>query len=46
MKNNVTLPLGSISVIDKVEKDIGLISGIFGNSCGRSRDFVGIAKLQ
>ncbi len=45
MKNNVTLPLGSISVIDKVEKDIGLISGIFGNSGGRSRDFVGIAKL-
>ncbi len=42
---NVTLPLGSISVIDKVEKDIGLISGIFGNSGGRSRDFVGIVKL-
>ena len=42
---NVTLPLGSISVIDKVEKDIGLISGIFGNSGGRSKNFVGIAKL-
>ena len=32
--NSVTLPMGSISVIDKIEKDIGLISGIFGNSGG------------
>jgi transposase len=45
MKNNVTLPLGSISLIDKIEKEIGLISGIFGNSGGKSKDFVGIAKL-
>ncbi len=43
--NSVTLPIGSISVIDKIEKDIGLISGIFGNSGGKSKDFVGIAKL-
>ena len=45
MKNNVTLPLGSISLIDNIEKEIGLISGIFGNSSGRSKDFVGIVKL-
>ena len=43
--NSVTLPIGSISVIDKIEKDIGLISGIFGNSGGKSKDFKGIAKL-
>ena len=43
--NSVTLPIGSISVIDKIEKDIGLISGIFGTSGGKSKDFVGIAKL-
>ena len=45
MKNNVTLPLGSISLIDNIEKEIGLISGIFGNSGGRSKDFIGIVKL-
>ena len=43
--NSVTLPIGSISVIDKIERDIGLISGIFTNSGGKSKDFVGIAKL-
>ena len=43
--NSVTLPIGSISVINKIERDIGLISGIFGNSGGKSKDFVGIAKL-
>ena len=43
--NSVTLPIGSISVIDKIEKDLGLISGIFWNSGGKSKDFVGIAKL-
>jgi len=42
---NITLPLGSISLIDKIEKEIGLISGIFGNSGGKSKDFEGIAKL-
>ena len=43
--NSVTLPIGSISVIDKIEEDTGLISGIFRNSGGKSKDFVGIAKL-
>jgi transposase len=45
MQNNVTLPLGSISLIDKIEKEIGLISGIFGNAGGKSKNFLGIAKL-
>ena len=45
MKNNVTLPIGSISIVDKVEKDYGLISSIFGKAGGRSRNFVGIIKL-
>ncbi len=45
MKNNVTLPLGSLSVIDKIESEYGLISGIFGKAGGRSRNFVGMVKL-
>ena len=28
MRDNVTLPLGSIAVTDKIESDYGLISGI------------------
>ncbi len=43
--NSVTLPLGSITAIDKIEMDIGLISGVFRNSGGRSKDFEGVAKL-
>ena len=45
MKNNITLPLGSISLLDKIEKDIGFISGIFGNTRGKSKNFIGIIKL-
>lgn len=37
--NSVTLPLGSIAVIDKIEKAIELISGIFRNAGGKSKDF-------
>ena len=44
MKNNVTLPLGSLSVIDKIESDYGLISGISGKVGGKSRNFVGMVK--
>ena len=33
---NVTLPLGSISIIDKIEMEYGLISGIFGKTGGRT----------
>ena len=43
--DNVTLPIGSIATIDKIERDIGLISGVFRNTGGKSKDFVGIAKL-
>ncbi len=45
MRDNVTLPLGSLSVIDKIESDYGMISGIFGKAGGRSRNFVGTVKL-
>ena len=45
MKDNVTLPLGSIAITDKIESDYGLISGIFGKAGGRSRNFVGMVKL-
>ncbi len=43
--NSITLPIGSISVIDKIEKDFGLISGIFENAGGKSKNFFGTAKL-
>ena len=45
MRNNVTLPLGSISIIDKIEMEYGLIFGIFGKTGGRTRNFVGAIKL-
>jgi transposase len=44
MKAN-TFSLGGVSLIDKVEKDFGLISGVFGGVSDRARDFVGRVKL-
>jgi len=32
-------------LLDKIEKDIGFISGIFGNTGGKSKNFIGIIKL-
>ncbi len=43
--NSVTLPLGSISIMDKIDREYGLISSIFGKAGGRSRNFVGAVKL-
>ena len=43
--NSVTLPVGSISIIDKIEMEYGLVSGIFGKSGGRTHNFVGAVKL-
>lgn len=40
-----TLSLGGVSLIDKVEKDYGLISDVFGGIGGRARDFEGRVKL-
>lgn len=45
MRDNVTLPLGSIAITDKIESGYGLISGIFGKAGGKSRNFVGTVKL-
>ena len=45
MRDTVTLPIGSLSVMDKIESDYGLISGIFGKTGGRTRNFVGAVKL-
>ncbi|MCL5440833.1 MAG: hypothetical protein M1448_03050 [Candidatus Marsarchaeota archaeon] len=45
MTNNVRLPLGDISMINKVEKDYSLITSIFGKAGGRSHNFVGAVKL-
>ncbi|MCL5440811.1 MAG: hypothetical protein M1448_02935 [Candidatus Marsarchaeota archaeon] len=35
MRDNVTLPLGSIAVTDKIESNYVLISGIFGKAGGK-----------
>jgi hypothetical protein len=43
--NSIILPLGGIAAIDKIEKDLGLISGIFRNTGGKSKNFEGITKL-
>ncbi|MFQ6617940.1 MAG: hypothetical protein ACE5QV_04545 [Fidelibacterota bacterium] len=40
-----TLSLGGVSLIDKVEKDFGLVSGVFGKVTGRVKDFEGRVKL-
>ena len=45
MRDNVTLPIGSLSLINKIQSDYSLVSGIFGNAGGRSHNFLGIAKL-
>ena len=41
MRNNTTLLLASISIIDKIEKDFDLIFGIFGKAGGKTHNFVG-----
>ena len=45
MKNNTTLPLGSIFIIEKIEKDFSLISGIFGKAEGKTCNFVGAYSI-
>ncbi len=45
MKHNTTIPLGGISIIDKVEKDFGLVSGIFRGVNKKAKDFQGRVKL-
>ena len=42
---STTIPLGGISLIDKVEKDFGLISGIFGKISGKAKDMEAKVKL-
>lgn len=44
MKSN-TLSLGGVSLIDKVEKDFGLISGVFGGLTKKAKDFEGRIKV-
>jgi len=44
MKAN-TLSLGGIALLDKADKDFGLVSGIFGGVAGRIEDFAGRVKL-
>ncbi len=41
----VTLPLGGITLIDKVEKDFGLISGVFSCISSKARNFEARVKL-
>jgi transposase len=45
MKQNISIALGGVSLIDKVEKDFGLISGVFDGISDRARDFIGRVKL-
>jgi transposase len=40
-----TIPLGGITLLDKVEKDFGLISGVFGGVTGKAKDFTARVKL-
>jgi len=42
---NNSISLGGIGIIDKVEKDFGLVSGIFKGIGGKSKDFEGRVKL-
>jgi len=42
---NMSFSVGSIGVLQKMEKEYGLISGIFGNAPTRHKDFLGQVKL-
>ncbi len=42
---NMSFSVGSIGVLQKIEKEYGLVSGIFGNTPTRHKDFLGQAKL-
>ena len=42
---NMSFSVGSIGVLQKMEKEYGLISGIFGNAPTRHKDFLGQANL-
>ena len=35
--NSVTLPIGSISIMDKIDREYGLISSIFGKAGGMEK---------
>ncbi len=45
MKNK-TFPLGSIVMIEKVEKEFGLFSTIFKKLGGNAKNFIPIVKLH
>jgi transposase len=42
---NITTPLGGIALIDKVEKDFGLITELF-SGISKSKDFIGRVKIH
>ena len=42
---NITTPLGGIALIDKIEKEYGLITELFSN-IGESKDFIGRVKVH
>jgi hypothetical protein len=43
--NATTVSLGGMALLDKVEKDFGLISGVFEGVTKKARDFQGRVKL-
>jgi transposase len=42
---STTIPLGGIALLDKAEKDFGLLSGIFGGITKKAKDFEGRIRL-
>ncbi|HEC77253.1 MAG TPA: hypothetical protein ENI33_08380, partial [Thermoplasmatales archaeon] len=43
---NITFPLGGIVIIDRVEKEFGLFSKIFGGIGGNMKDFIPLVKVH
>jgi len=46
MKTNTTIPLGSIILVEKVEKRFDLFSKIFSGVGGKAEDFIECVKLH
>ena len=45
MKNNVNFPIGSIVLIDKIDKEFGFFNSVFGKIGGKARGYKEIVKL-
>ena len=45
MKDNVNFPIGSIVLIDKIDKEFGFFNSVFGKIGGKAREYKEIVKL-